>query len=159
MARTFVNARLHRVGRPSQCPRHYLCNGQFIRQIPFNLQVLPSFAWRTRITGLTLALVWVHAGWQTTHSSPQPLLSSPCFMPSFYTVPANAAMEHSHKKHEKPQNRIPRHSLFSYAFVPFRGYRLYPFPAQSPRRENVVPGWAQTLITKQRRSGSLAQRD
>ena len=54
MARTFVNARLHRVGRPSQCPRHYLCNGQFIRQIPFNLQVLPSFAWRTRRHGMAI---------------------------------------------------------------------------------------------------------
>jgi hypothetical protein len=42
VARPFASAGLHPVGCPSKCPRCYSCNGQFMRQTPFSLRVLPS---------------------------------------------------------------------------------------------------------------------
>jgi hypothetical protein len=42
MARLFADTELHPVSHPSGCPCRYSCNGQFMKQTPFSLQVLPS---------------------------------------------------------------------------------------------------------------------
>lgn len=48
---------LHRSDYSSRCPGGYMINRQFTWQTPFSLQVVPSFAWRTRMNTIDMILL------------------------------------------------------------------------------------------------------
>ena len=86
---------------------------------------------------------------------PSPCRSFPCFMAPFYTLPEKAAMEYGYKKHEKPEEQLPR----PHEQIPGRRLRAEGFQmleTHQLRHAHALSVDAQDFVAPQRPPGDSA---